>query len=207
MFALVAPSFARFCMAMKFGIAIAARIPMITTTIMSSMRVKPAFGRLISFPFLPGDRLWRSRSAPHSCRSGHRSEPLARLGVAGAGPIPGDTGTDTMGPAHPCRLHGRLVSPHGEPGAGPRLPAGAGGRPAGALTRTAAYRVSGARRTRSHKDWYRSARPVDRAPPTRGPNGRHRRPARARRRAPLARRDATDPTRRSSPCAPWSSAC
>ena len=28
-------------MAMKFGIAIAARIPMITTTIISSMRVKP----------------------------------------------------------------------------------------------------------------------------------------------------------------------
>src|SRR5947209_5676701 len=41
MFALVLPSFARSCIAMKFGIAIAARIPMITTTIISSIRVKP----------------------------------------------------------------------------------------------------------------------------------------------------------------------
>src|SRR5262245_49695109 len=41
MLALVLPSFARFCIAMKFGIAIAARMPMITTTIISSMRVKP----------------------------------------------------------------------------------------------------------------------------------------------------------------------
>src|SRR5206468_1156203 len=43
MLALVLPSFARFCMAMKLGIAIAARMPMITTTIMSSMSVKPLF--------------------------------------------------------------------------------------------------------------------------------------------------------------------
>jgi len=40
-YTLLLPSFARFCIAMKFGIAIAARIPMITTTIISSMRVKP----------------------------------------------------------------------------------------------------------------------------------------------------------------------
>ena len=41
MFALTLPSFARSCIAMKFGIAIAARIPMITTTIISSISVKP----------------------------------------------------------------------------------------------------------------------------------------------------------------------
>ena len=41
MLALVEPSLARFCIAMKFGIAMAARMPMITTTIISSMRVKP----------------------------------------------------------------------------------------------------------------------------------------------------------------------
>src|SRR6185295_14095812 len=41
MLALVLPSLARDCMAMKFGIAIAARMPMITTTIISSIRVKP----------------------------------------------------------------------------------------------------------------------------------------------------------------------
>jgi hypothetical protein len=41
MFDLTLPSLARFCIAMKFGIAIAARMPMITTTIMSSISVKP----------------------------------------------------------------------------------------------------------------------------------------------------------------------
>src|SRR5437870_7690944 len=41
MLALVLPSFARFCIAMKLGIAIAARMPMITTTIISSISVKP----------------------------------------------------------------------------------------------------------------------------------------------------------------------
>src|SRR5207247_4332130 len=41
MLALVEPSLARFCMAMKLGIAIAARMPMMTTTIISSIRVKP----------------------------------------------------------------------------------------------------------------------------------------------------------------------
>src|SRR5204863_7524556 len=41
MFVLVLPSLARSCIAMKFGIAIAARMPMITTTIISSIRVKP----------------------------------------------------------------------------------------------------------------------------------------------------------------------
>src|SRR5213594_4767039 len=41
MLALVLPSFARSCIAMKFGIAIAARMPMITTTIISSISVKP----------------------------------------------------------------------------------------------------------------------------------------------------------------------
>src|SRR5262245_10928923 len=41
MFARVLPSRARSCMARKFGIAIAARMPMITTTIISSIRVKP----------------------------------------------------------------------------------------------------------------------------------------------------------------------
>src|SRR5438552_10162340 len=38
---LVPPSFARFGIAMKLGIAIAARMPMITTTIISSISVKP----------------------------------------------------------------------------------------------------------------------------------------------------------------------
>ena len=41
MFAFTLASRARSCMAMKFGIAIAAKIPMITTTIISSMSVKP----------------------------------------------------------------------------------------------------------------------------------------------------------------------
>src|SRR5258705_3143424 len=41
MFALTVPSLARLCIAMKFGIAMAARIPMITTTIISSISVKP----------------------------------------------------------------------------------------------------------------------------------------------------------------------
>src|SRR3954465_204469 len=41
MFAFTLASRARSCMAMKLGIAIAARIPMITTTIISSIRVKP----------------------------------------------------------------------------------------------------------------------------------------------------------------------
>src|SRR5436309_6549908 len=41
MLALVLPSFARFYIAMKLGIAIAARMPMITTTIISSISVKP----------------------------------------------------------------------------------------------------------------------------------------------------------------------
>src|SRR5712671_3178953 len=41
MFAFTLPSRARSCMATKLGMAIAARIPMMTTTIMSSMRVKP----------------------------------------------------------------------------------------------------------------------------------------------------------------------
>jgi len=36
-------SFALFCMLMKFGIAIAAKIPMMTTTTMSSIRVNPLF--------------------------------------------------------------------------------------------------------------------------------------------------------------------
>ena len=39
MLALVEPSFARFCIAMKFGIAIAARMPMMTTTIIISISV------------------------------------------------------------------------------------------------------------------------------------------------------------------------
>src|SRR6267378_2035181 len=47
MFAFTLASRARSCMAMKFGIAIAARIPMITTTIMSSMSVKPFWLRNI----------------------------------------------------------------------------------------------------------------------------------------------------------------
>src|SRR2546423_266353 len=41
MFVLVLPSFARSCMAMKLGIAIAARIPMMTTTTINSMSVNP----------------------------------------------------------------------------------------------------------------------------------------------------------------------
>jgi hypothetical protein len=41
MFAFTLDSRARSCMATKFGIAIAARIPMMTTTIMSSISVKP----------------------------------------------------------------------------------------------------------------------------------------------------------------------
>src|SRR5689334_2221949 len=52
MLAFVLPSFARFCIAMKLGIAIAARMPMITTTIISSMRVKP-FCDLSIAVFLP----------------------------------------------------------------------------------------------------------------------------------------------------------
>jgi len=48
MLAFVEPSLARFCIAMKFGIAIAARIPMITTTIISSIRVKPFSLRMLS---------------------------------------------------------------------------------------------------------------------------------------------------------------
>src|SRR5262245_28405499 len=47
MLALVLPSLARSCMAMKLGIAIAARMPMITTTIISSIRVKPFSFRVI----------------------------------------------------------------------------------------------------------------------------------------------------------------
>src|SRR5262249_36698493 len=54
MLALVLPSFARSCIAMKFGIAIAARMPMITTTIISSMRVKPFCILDIDTPPLPG---------------------------------------------------------------------------------------------------------------------------------------------------------
>src|SRR5689334_19558884 len=50
MFAFVLPSFARFCIAMKFGIAIAARIPMITTTIISSISVKPFSLRMTLTP-------------------------------------------------------------------------------------------------------------------------------------------------------------
>src|SRR4051812_795099 len=48
MFDFVVPSFARLCMEMKLGIAIAARMPMITTTIISSMRVKPLCRRMVS---------------------------------------------------------------------------------------------------------------------------------------------------------------
>ena len=48
MFALVLASLARFCRAMKFGTAIAAGMPMITTTIISSIRVKPRWARCCS---------------------------------------------------------------------------------------------------------------------------------------------------------------
>ena len=44
MFARVLPSFARSCIAIMLGIAIEASIPMITTTIISSIRVKPLCG-------------------------------------------------------------------------------------------------------------------------------------------------------------------
>src|SRR5215471_19274996 len=54
MLALTLASRARSCMATKFGIAIAARIPMITTTIMSSMRVKPFSLRSIGLSWVGG---------------------------------------------------------------------------------------------------------------------------------------------------------
>src|SRR6185369_14961026 len=47
------PSLARDCKAMKFGMAIAARMPMITTTIISSIRVKPFLLRSMGWsPYL-----------------------------------------------------------------------------------------------------------------------------------------------------------
>src|SRR5438552_2200781 len=51
---LVPPSFARFVIAMKFGIAIAARMPMITTTIISSIKVKPFSARGMTLAPLGG---------------------------------------------------------------------------------------------------------------------------------------------------------
>src|SRR6058998_749006 len=50
MFERVLPSLARSCIAMKLGIAIAARTPMITTTTISSMIVKPRLHDSIAFP-------------------------------------------------------------------------------------------------------------------------------------------------------------
>src|SRR5512138_3630874 len=60
MLLLVAPSLARSCIEMKFGMAIAARIPMITTTIISSIRVKPRSLFRISLYLLP----WACRTGP-----------------------------------------------------------------------------------------------------------------------------------------------
>src|SRR5262245_55360900 len=74
MFALVEPSLARLCMAMKFGMAIAARMPMITTTIISSIRVKP---------FLPRSMGW---SPP--CLDRLPDDPYAGFDPDKAGPMP-----------------------------------------------------------------------------------------------------------------------
>src|SRR5262249_4174812 len=73
MFDLVAPSFARFVIAMKFGIAIAARMPMITTTIISSISVKPFATALL---MVLGPLLWATPcagplKAPQGARNAH----------------------------------------------------------------------------------------------------------------------------------------
>src|SRR5881394_2728259 len=74
MFALVLPSLARSCIAMKFGIAIAARMPMITTTIISSISVKPFCDLVMGFELLLST--WCQRrpapADPTSPREGNR---------------------------------------------------------------------------------------------------------------------------------------
>ena len=50
-FDLASPCFERAWNLMKFGIAIAARMPMIATTIISSIKVKPALLRAFIFRF------------------------------------------------------------------------------------------------------------------------------------------------------------
>src|SRR6185295_15875302 len=66
MFAFTLASRALFCIAMKLGIAMAARIPIITTTIMSSISVKPFWFRnmvvlLSGLPSLAIDELQRQQ--------------------------------------------------------------------------------------------------------------------------------------------------
>src|SRR6267143_3830153 len=64
MFAFTLASRARSCMAMKLGIAMAARMPMMTTTIISSIRVKPFEFRMTLQPppeSLPPVNLWLLR--------------------------------------------------------------------------------------------------------------------------------------------------
>src|SRR5258706_14920877 len=98
MLALVEPSLARFCIAMKFGIAIAARIPMITTTIISSMSVKPFWFLNMTGVLLlnwtvppPGRALaWYQRNPdatrpPIACRNYNHLQPLS-LASAAQGP-------------------------------------------------------------------------------------------------------------------------
>src|ERR687888_1721423 len=93
MLALVLPSLARFCMAMKLGIAIAARMPMITTTIMSSINVKPLLllRRMAGYFLLPRVR-WRKPGA--HCE--HPQRPCQGPEVGGLG---GRSGATAMRPA------------------------------------------------------------------------------------------------------------
>src|SRR5207249_7379552 len=65
MLALVEPSLALFCIAMRLGIAIAARMPMITTTIISSINVKPFVSRIMSGPPGCGRRVRDGRGQMH----------------------------------------------------------------------------------------------------------------------------------------------
>src|SRR6266850_4228038 len=88
MLALVEPSLARFCIAMKFGIAIAARIPMITTTIISSIKVKPFWFLNMTGVLLlnwtvppPGRTLDLDASQP-GCHPGPESVPCLQLKAA-----------------------------------------------------------------------------------------------------------------------------
>src|SRR5262245_27710958 len=73
MFDFVLPSFARFCIAMKFGIEIAAVIPLMTATIISSIRVKPLSLRMVftswgvrAYDCHPSDLLEKASRVPRA---------------------------------------------------------------------------------------------------------------------------------------------
>src|ERR1700704_6288774 len=117
MLAFVLPSFARLCIAMKFGIAIAARIPMITTTIISSIRVKPFWDLCMTFDPPP------TRSGPLVCADPHRgdlSNPHA-TGGSSRTPVPIRYGSWTYSfPIGPLRSDDTAGDPGISGRAGPR---------------------------------------------------------------------------------------